>query len=430
MYASPVKRRVLGALDPNACSPKASPSKSKHDMKQTAPSPVNAKPVGPRQTEPVPSSGAASPTSASPRKPERDMDSRKRLSPTPAMRSRADGSDNDERAPKRPCLGNTREGARLQEPPAHTGTPPSSTSTIRTTVTRGRSASPDTSSLFDISAVDNSQATIVTEPDATAPAAAAPAVVSAPLVAPPPAPRRRLTREQAREKAEILRLRLGLASYKVRTGQTDVPLERLEARLGLQRSFTRAGAGSFSHGHGHGHGHGYAQQGPSGQTTTTSVSASFPPPSGHGHGTRGRRPLPGAPVRRTASISIEQQQANQDRAARHATEDDGSSSRLFGAGGDRRGQQLLQYEQRRQRARQEGEGEEGEEEEDVVRHGAGRRQSVNGGLPRLRSPTADLGPLSPRRRSLVEDGEEEDLEGGDDMRRGGAASGLLSLARS
>lgn len=38
---------------------------------------------------------------------------------------------------------------------------------------------------------------------------------------------RRLTRSQS---AEILRLRLGLANYKVRTGQTDVPLERLEVR--------------------------------------------------------------------------------------------------------------------------------------------------------------------------------------------------------
>lgn len=32
------------------------------------------------------------------------------------------------------------------------------------------------------------------------------------------------------KKAEILRLRLGLANYKVRTGQTDVPLERLQVR--------------------------------------------------------------------------------------------------------------------------------------------------------------------------------------------------------
>ncbi|KAG7138482.1 hypothetical protein HYQ46_008321 [Verticillium longisporum] len=39
-----------------------------------------------------------------------------------------------------------------------------------------------------------------------------------------------LTREQAREKAQILRLRLGLANYKLRTGQADVPLERLQRR--------------------------------------------------------------------------------------------------------------------------------------------------------------------------------------------------------
>lgn len=62
---------------------------------------------------------------------------------------------------------------------------------------------------------------------------------------------RRMTREQAREvlsptpvhhvvgfarltevhqKAEILKLKLGLASYKVRTGQTDVPLSQLVAK--------------------------------------------------------------------------------------------------------------------------------------------------------------------------------------------------------
>lgn len=32
------------------------------------------------------------------------------------------------------------------------------------------------------------------------------------------------------QKAEILRLRLGLAKYKVKTGQSDVPLEQLEAQ--------------------------------------------------------------------------------------------------------------------------------------------------------------------------------------------------------
>lgn len=83
-----------------------------------------------------------------------------------------------------------------------------------------RSDSPDEeSSLFDTSAVDTTQDTTLTEPDAEA-------------VAPtPPRPRRgTMTREEARRSAETLRLRLGLASYKVRTGQTDVPLELLKVK--------------------------------------------------------------------------------------------------------------------------------------------------------------------------------------------------------
>ena len=111
------------------------------------------------------------------------------------------------------------------------------------------SLSPATSSVFDVSAmVDTSQATNITEPDAEAPRAAAAAAAQAP---------RTLTREQSRQvrcslenefspekiiketsltsvfflfdlqRAEILKLRLGLARYKVRTGQVDVPLEHL-----------------------------------------------------------------------------------------------------------------------------------------------------------------------------------------------------------
>ncbi|KAI0598582.1 hypothetical protein F4775DRAFT_554883 [Biscogniauxia sp. FL1348] len=95
---------------------------------------------------------------------------------------------------------------------------------------RERSGSPaeagDSSSMFDNSAIDTSQDTTITEPDAE--------VLASPLlVAPPPPPQGRrpaMTREEARQKAEILRLRLGLASYKVRTGQTDVPLERLQLK--------------------------------------------------------------------------------------------------------------------------------------------------------------------------------------------------------
>lgn len=82
------------------------------------------------------------------------------------------------------------------------------------------SASPEPSSIFDSSAIDTSQVTCTTEPDADA------------LVQSPPrlSHRPTITREEARQKAETLRLRLGLAGYKLRTGQVDVPLERLQVR--------------------------------------------------------------------------------------------------------------------------------------------------------------------------------------------------------
>ncbi|KAI1654516.1 hypothetical protein F4813DRAFT_202835 [Daldinia decipiens] len=79
-------------------------------------------------------------------------------------------------------------------------------------------------SLLDNSTMDITGETTVTEPDIE---------VVAPAPPTPPAPTRRrstMTREEARQKAEMLRLRLGLASYKVRTGQTDVSLEQLEAK--------------------------------------------------------------------------------------------------------------------------------------------------------------------------------------------------------
>ncbi|OTA61990.1 hypothetical protein K449DRAFT_434323 [Hypoxylon sp. EC38] len=82
-----------------------------------------------------------------------------------------------------------------------------------------RSESPDEeSSIFDNSAIDTSEATMITEPDAE---------VTAPTPPAPPRLPRAMTREEARIKAETLKLRLGLASYKVRTGQTDVPLDQL-----------------------------------------------------------------------------------------------------------------------------------------------------------------------------------------------------------
>ncbi|KAM0482288.1 hypothetical protein ACHAPX_002804 [Trichoderma viride] len=86
---------------------------------------------------------------------------------------------------------------------------------------RSRSPSIEASSLFDTSAGDASWATAPTEPDT------AMATADTPLVATRP---RAMTREQAREKAEILRLRLGLAGYKLRTGQTTIPLSELQRR--------------------------------------------------------------------------------------------------------------------------------------------------------------------------------------------------------
>ncbi|KAK4078782.1 uncharacterized protein Triagg1_3113 [Trichoderma aggressivum f. europaeum] len=100
----------------------------------------------------------------------------------------------------------------------------------------------ETSSLFDSSAGDASWTT-ATEPDATA--------TTTLLAATRP---RALTREQAREaslppvqKAEILRLRLGLAGYKLRTGQTSVPLSQLQRKPLPPSTTTRRRANTFAH---------------------------------------------------------------------------------------------------------------------------------------------------------------------------------------
>ncbi|KAM0346523.1 hypothetical protein ACHAPU_005588 [Fusarium lateritium] len=78
-----------------------------------------------------------------------------------------------------------------------------------------KSASPDPSSVFDTSANDASWATTSDHDTAT----------SAPTTTQPT-----LTRQQIRQRAETLRLRLSLANYKVRTGQTTVPLSELQQR--------------------------------------------------------------------------------------------------------------------------------------------------------------------------------------------------------
>ncbi|KAM0299513.1 hypothetical protein HYE67_007637 [Fusarium culmorum] len=80
-----------------------------------------------------------------------------------------------------------------------------------------RSASPDVSSVFDTSANDASWVTTTSDHDTAPPAA----TVRQPTI---------LTRQQIRQRAETLRLRLSLANYKVRTGQTTVPLSELQQR--------------------------------------------------------------------------------------------------------------------------------------------------------------------------------------------------------
>ncbi|KAM0263065.1 hypothetical protein ACHAQJ_001444 [Trichoderma viride] len=102
--------------------------------------------------------------------------------------------------------------------------------------TRSRSHSLETSSLFDTSTENTSWATTTTEPDLAA--AEIPLAITRP---------RALTREQAREKAEILRLRLGLAGYKLRTGQTTIPLSELQRKPLPPSTTTRRRANTITH---------------------------------------------------------------------------------------------------------------------------------------------------------------------------------------
>ncbi|KAL2886427.1 Whi5 like protein [Ceratocystis lukuohia] len=56
------------------------------------------------------------------------------------------------------------------------------------------------------------------------------ACASSPTVSLPRARSRTMSRQETRQKADALRLRLGLANYKLRTGQADVPLDKLQMR--------------------------------------------------------------------------------------------------------------------------------------------------------------------------------------------------------
>ncbi|KAI0103090.1 hypothetical protein F4776DRAFT_648439 [Hypoxylon sp. NC0597] len=189
METSPIKRRVLAPMDANSRTPK---STSKLEVSETQLLyPTNNATKRPLDQEPVHQAPQCS--SVQPAKRQRtSIDGDAGLIAEDQERSLRRDPPNDEDG-----NGNDRDSATEDQ----------------------RSESPDEeSSIFDNSAIDTSEATMITEPDAE---------VAAPTPPAPPRRPRAMTREEARIKAETLRLRLGLASYKVRTGQTDVPLDQL-----------------------------------------------------------------------------------------------------------------------------------------------------------------------------------------------------------
>jgi len=136
--SSPIKRRVLGALDPNASSPKPHQGlKQKQQQQSTKGGP----PRGSSATHQDISHLACPSTTPEPSLLASEGDAKR---PVSTMAPHADESG--EPARKRPCLGDAADVSVDHDD-------------------RQRSVSPDTSSVFDYSAIDTSQATTVTEPD-------------------------------------------------------------------------------------------------------------------------------------------------------------------------------------------------------------------------------------------------------------------------
>ncbi|CAK7236685.1 hypothetical protein SCUCBS95973_009692 [Sporothrix curviconia] len=189
--ASPAKRRVLAPLDANT------------SVAAALPMSLAGKPAASENSSKLPLSPPSSAIAKKRTLPETSLDEEPADSTTPL---------------KKPCLsGNNSSSSTLStmQPQASAPAPAPSVVAAAATAAPRPSLSPATSSVFDLSAmVDTTQATNITEPDIEAPRAVANASGT-------------LTREQSRQRAEILKLRLGLARYKVRTGQVDVPLEHL-----------------------------------------------------------------------------------------------------------------------------------------------------------------------------------------------------------
>ncbi|KAI1267257.1 hypothetical protein F5Y18DRAFT_379681 [Xylariaceae sp. FL1019] len=183
--ASPAKRRALADIDANTRSP-LTPSRQ-----------LNSKPEVLKTN--IVFEANCSPTNLSKRPAEKETE---RESPLSTKKRRLGPAE-----PERPSSISHEK--------------PTTTQQSDGTVSRPRSISPDDSTMIDDSTLDHTQFTAITEPEVESPA---------PMVTESRPRQGSLTREEARQKAEILRLRLGLASYKVRTNQTNVPLERLQVR--------------------------------------------------------------------------------------------------------------------------------------------------------------------------------------------------------
>lgn len=235
---TPTKRRVLGSLDANVQMSPRSPGLGASPLKKAS---REASLSLSRRASPSPRKQAS--REGSPRK--RPLDEAAAALQQPAVKKLCSDdaagavpvSEANATAPAAAASGRrqTVQNNDENDPPASQPTPAGDR----------RSVSPDASSLFDVSGMNTSQDTTITEPDLDAPitaTATAPTAPVAPAAAPtlslsstfasppPPQTRRISTREELKQKTEILKLRLSLANYKVKTGQVDVPLDRLQVR--------------------------------------------------------------------------------------------------------------------------------------------------------------------------------------------------------
>ncbi|KAK3375426.1 hypothetical protein B0H63DRAFT_526675 [Podospora didyma] len=379
--SSPAKRRVLAALDPNA-SAAAYPPKQQlgkppsHNFMppnfRTAPSEVDMENIGKKRAL-------------------------QQMTPVHV--------EAGEPATKRPCL----DEETYAEPSG--GGKQSSPRCCSPSSDRTRSASPrsddnDTYSIFDTSGMDNSQVTTLTEPDLAGPLSVV-ALPAARLARP-----RTLTREEAREKAEILRLRLGLAHYKVRTGQTDVPLERLQLRplpISLPASSSSSSSSSCNN---------------------NTIIDSGP-----------LQRVAAAAWREALAQQHAQQQQQQAQLAQHLEQQEQHQQMMLRRSSDTivDEERLREFETTDEEDRDDDDDDDdhGNEEEEgldgeMLNHTNARRRRRNredeiDGLPRLTTWHTGSRATTPRQQNAV------DADGGEQLAGnllGGAASGLLSLSRS